>query len=415
MIRVLAAVTMLFVSAAVHAQGIKSCDAFDTPDHHWQVVCVFSPSSDENSVPRLKAYLFDPVAGRIVPSVLADPSRDGFSLTMQEMLDPKRTYLVFAMGTTVQGKSSADVTNGKVTFHAATPADAGKTGAASATKQASALESVIANVQGADSKEKADLYFSGTIWAVGGQDWSWAGSVDLKIQRPFSVGNTRFDHQFGPSLTLQSSNDPSADPDSLKYGVQWSGRLIGIHGRFKGMFAKEDLRMDTTPDFSDRNFISEPRFTFALPTLASARKNRRGYLEPFVGVEAGRNIEAPLATVDGTGRARPLAGVSFALAFTKVPHLQSISITSDYVRRWLLETELGYHADSKNVLHLTSVGTAPKDRVTSKINFMMKDWLGISFGHDYGSEPPAFKLIDNKLTLGLVIQAKFGSAKTAAK
>lgn len=399
-------VSVMWVTFSAQGQQLSKCIAAnEAPAGHWMVNCGFSVTADADSVAKLKAYIFDPAVGRVVQSVLTDFSSDGFDLDVQEDLDKDRSYFVFADEVTFSGKPPDAILSSKLGFKAS--AGGGSGGGGSNPRWRTYFTKIVA----APNKDKSDLYFDGSVWTVAGQDWNWAGSVDLKVQIPFRIGRTRFDHQISPFVTLQSSNDPSADPDSLKYGANWSARLFGIHGWFKGLFGKEELRIESTRDFTDENFISDTRFTLELPSLVPRKKSFHGFIEPFGGVETGKNIKSPLATVDGSGRARPLAGLSFSLTFTKVPRLKAISITSDLIRRWPLETELGFKADSNNVLQLTSVGTAPKDHAVSKINFMLNDLLGFSFGHEYGSEPPEFKSVDNKLTVSLLFQAKFGSSK----
>lgn len=393
---------LLTLASGVKAQTMSQCVASRNPSEgHWFVTCSLS-SIDNNSVSQLKAYVFDPSVGQILASVLSNPSPDGFDLNVQQELDKDQVYFVFAQGLTSNGKPPDTILNAKLKFNLPQQNNAQPT---------TNWQTFFKKFAGAPSKEKSDFYFAGEIWTVAGQDWDWAGSVDLKLQAPFRVGETRFDHQISPFVTLQLSNDPSADPDSLKFGGAWTGRLLGVHDFFKGLYGKQEIRIEADRSFTDENFISDSRFTVELPSIVSKSKTFHGYLEPFVGVEAGKNLKAPLSQVDGTGRARPMAGASFALTFTKIPRLKALSFTSDYARRWPLLPELGFKADANNVLQLTQVGTSPKDRVVSKINFMFTDWLGAYFGHEYGSEPPDFKLVDNKLTTGLLIQAKFGSSR----
>lgn len=396
MMRTLFISLTLLVCVNMAGQTITQCMASnDSQAGQGLVTCGFSTAADEASLVNFKAYIFDPDAGLVVESWISAKSPENFDLTTREALDSGYTYFVFAHGLTFGGKPPKAALTSNVKF--------------SSTGTSGTQKTSFSTIVAADSKEKSDLYFAGQIWTVAGQDWNWAGSVDLKAQLPFRVGETRFDHQVGPFLTLQISNDPSADPDSFKYGVDWTARIVGIHGWFKGIYLKEEPRVESTRDFADQNVISDTRFTVELPSLVSRRKIFHGYVEPFLGVEAGKNLKAPLPQVDGTGRARPLAGISFALTFTKIPHLQGLGVTADLLRRWPLLAELGYTVDSNKMLRLATVGTAPKDRVSAKLNFMVKDWIGAFLGDEYGSEPPAFKLVDNKLTFGLLIQARFGS------
>ena len=405
-LRIFFNLALLAGTSNLYAQTINCSASNEFPDSQWLVTCGFSENPDSSSLHQIKGYVFDPVAGRVIPGVIAEtPTIDGFNLNMREALKTDQTYYVFAHGLTFKSKAPDSILTSKLRFKQSARSKPGV-----ATKTAG--QTFFGKIEGSGSKAKSDLYFAGEIWTVAGQDWNWAGSVDLKVQAPFRVGQSRFDHQISPFVTLQISHDPSADPDSLKYGGNWSARLVDIHGRwFKGLFSKEELRIESTRDFTNQNFISDTRFMIQTRSIVPANKSFHGFIEPFFGMEAGKNLEAPLPQVDGTGRARPLIGASFSLTFTKVPHLHSVGITSDLIRRWPLEKELGFKADSNNVLQLTSVGTAPKDRVTSKINFMFTEWFGAYFGHEYGGEPPAFNLVDNKLTTGILIQAKFSSSK----
>jgi hypothetical protein len=55
-------------------------------------------------------------------------------------------------------------------------------------------------------------------------------------------------------------------------------------------------------------------------------------------------------------------------------------------------------------LVLNSVGTNPRDYVTTKVEYDFGDYFGITVQHDYGELPPIFAKVKNKYTIGLVLK-----------
>ena len=116
-------------------------------------------------------------------------------------------------------------------------------------------------------------------------------------------------------------------------------------------------------------------------------------------------MKSPVSGAYAGGIARPSAGVHVYLNFFKAatPGRQAF-VESEYIRRWPLRGEPLFSQDKSGNLVLNSVGTSPRDYVTTKIEFDFVDYFGITLQHDYGELPPVFTKVNNKYTIGLVLK-----------
>jgi len=125
----------------------------------------------------------------------------------------------------------------------------------------------------------------------------------------------------------------------------------------------------------------------------------------MVGLELGSNARAPKAGLYDGIVLRPAIGVHFYLnVFTSKDFKKTASIESDYVRRWPMYSEPNSVTDSSGKVQISSVGTNPRDYVTTKLNFDFDSYFGFTLQHDYGELPPLFTRVQNKYSVGLVFK-----------
>ncbi|MGC4052790.1 MAG: hypothetical protein QM757_25960 [Paludibaculum sp.] len=139
-------------------------------------------------------------------------------------------------------------------------------------------------------------------------------------------------------------------------------------------------------DFTYTNFVYATRFKIYSrgwsPTTGS-----RFYVRPFLGVDVGRNLASEVAAPRDQTILRPVAG-------------------SDYIRYWPLNHEVLITTDKSGSILTPSVGTKARDHIKAGVGIDFNKWAGVKVAYKRGSLPPAFKFVDNKVTLSLVIKAK---------
>lgn len=267
------------------------------------------------------------------------------------------------------------------------------------------------NLETADDREEANYYFSGEVTRASGTDFN--GSVDIKVERPFTADFWGTSHWIGPVFDLRASSDSAADPDSVKFGLDWLSIVAGPKGRIQSVFWDNDGLIESDRDFDNTNIRWGSKFIFPLKTWQDRRaKKVLFYVRPFIGTELGKNLKSPLPEADGGGLARVLGGATLNLKFPlrKLGKDSSISLEALYERRWLLKREISFEEQEDGSLKSVTFGTNPRDWVEGKLIFKFNQFFGPFIGYEYGEQPPAFKLVDHKMKIGLIVSAKLKSS-----
>jgi hypothetical protein len=85
-------------------------------------------------------------------------------------------------------------------------------------------------------------------------------------------------------------------------------------------------------------------------------------------------------------------------------NLTSIALDTNFELRLPQDPEPFTH--KVNGSAVTFAGTNPRPHVVTTLDFMFTEYAGLSLGYEYGSLPPTFKLVNNKVSAGLVIKLK---------
>jgi hypothetical protein len=106
--------------------------------------------------------------------------------------------------------------------------------------------------------------------------------------------------------------------------------------------------------------------------------------------------------LEGSLIARPMVGADVNLIFDlNKSFLKNIALEANGGRRWLLRNEVSIDTDKNGNTIAVISNTKPKDYVKNSLTIGVTDYLGITFSHEYGRLPPLYKLLDNKMTVGL--------------
>jgi hypothetical protein len=133
-------------------------------------------------------------------------------------------------------------------------------------------------------------------------------------------------------------------------------------------------------------------------------------LELSGGLEFGSNLKNDFAVANKTigGQGWFLRGVPSATCYLIVPkvlRLSKISITSSYTAR-IPTTDEVFIETRHRANPVPELSSNTRNFVQNTINFMLTDYFGIQIKHQYGSLPPAFNLVQNSGSIGLIFALK---------
>ena len=277
------------------------------------------------------------------------------------------------------------------------------------------------NFKTAKGRDDAHLYFAGELNRASGT--SFSGSVDLKIELPLPALRTPR-HELLPFLDLKASNDPKANPDTIKVGLasKFIVAQAGLEYSEKSPVAAiawyNTGKIEGDRDFDNTNVIASSVFLFPLkPLFLTPASRDRAFvaLTPFVGIEAGKNLSSPVVAAEGRGLARILVGSQiFMRLFQGEESFARLTLDGVYERRWPLRAEIGFrdatieieNGKDKTIQVPAFFGSRPRQWAEAKLNYNFNEFFGVFTGYQYGELPPAYKLVDHGFRFGLVVKAK---------
>jgi hypothetical protein len=131
-------------------------------------------------------------------------------------------------------------------------------------------------------------------------------------------------------------------------------------------------------------------------------------IDPFIGVELGKNVKSLLEGAEGRGIVRPLFGANYILFFPiGSPGLDEIRLEANYIRRMPLKREVTFDFDKDDNPFLVSFGRSPRDYADAKLNFNFTEMFGAFIGYEYGELPPLYNLVDHSMKIGFTYKVKF--------
>lgn len=356
--------------------------------------------------------VFDQTDGKAVPigpdtiqyaRTSSNPPTESTSVTFQAALDPKHKYIVSAVNLQFKGcpNSASVMAFSKIDIKEE------KTPAAQPT-QPTVKAFAFSSAKGRDD---ADLYLAGLVNGAEGTKASYTADIKAQFRYLLSSASSGGDEHnkfrsgiwFVPNFDLKASTDPKADGNSVSMGMAFPfGHPLNSQ-TVTWMDLEPGAQGESDKQFRDINTIFRFRSYFLVRNFGSGRLQ---FLpQPYLGFEAGGNVKSPVSGAYAGGIARPSAGVHVYLNFFKAatPGRQAF-VESEYIRRWPLRGEPVFSQDKSGNLVLNSVGTNPRDYVTTKVEYDFVDYFGITLQHDYGELPPVFTKVNNKYTVGLVLK-----------
>jgi hypothetical protein len=273
-------------------------------------------------------------------------------------------------------------------------------------------------IVGADSKDDADVYLSGTYSPRIHSPAQYSYDIAVGYGLPY-LSQTHPDRgRIGFSITGAADQRPNLDPDSYYAGALWQaypvrtafGALQGVVFQLDigGEFARKKLGDSKT---KTSNFLApSPHFEF--PIRLYSGSGVFVTMKPIIGFEYGENFQNEQAP-HGTGfLARWLVGTDTVLTCKpKKRFLYSISLSSSWRGRYLQEKEI----DTTSVFNPTTqdfdftfnVTRKPRNHIQSKLDWKWTEFFGLTASHELGAVPPIFNYVDHSVSIGFTFSAAF--------
>jgi hypothetical protein len=255
----------------------------------------------------------------------------------------------------------------------------------------------------AKGKEDADIYFSGS--AAGARESKPLYSFESKLGYLFSLGRKG---AIGPRAEVSAASESDIDPDSIKATVSYEKAWPLKWWRSSGFILRSDaLGLEFDKENRNRNLMTELNGTLVLPPKRLGESTFAA-VDFMAGFEGGHNYRHALNEDEGLGNLwRWKFGANFYFVALKPPpvfKLKRVDFSTEYKVRLLDSAEP--FTETVGGEEVTMLRKKPRHYVGSDLDLMFSDALGVSLKYRYGSLPPAFKLVNNSVSVGLTFKLK---------
>lgn len=264
-----------------------------------------------------------------------------------------------------------------------------------------------------DGRDDSDLYGSYEVTSVRGADGATTGSADIKVKVPFRIDMWKRSSTIAPFFDLKVSSNAKADPDSIKFGVEW--RIPSYVGNdpdasfpYTQIALASSGLIEAPKNLDNVNAVLEERLIFPCANLLGGGSKTKLYIDPFLGFEVGKNLKSPLPEAEGNAIFRGIFGANlrFKQPVSGVFLLKSIGFETGYIGRVHATRELTFEKQSNGTYTLLAYDKGPKHYVNSKLIFKVNDYFGPYVGFEWGRLPPKYNFVDHKWTFGLLFKSK---------
>lgn len=258
-----------------------------------------------------------------------------------------------------------------------------------------------------EKRDKADIYLFGS-W-VSGPDVSPVYNVDLSVAPPpLDIKIRGGDFRVTTSFTMKSAERRSVDPDSYQVSAKM-GRLYPVNLGEAGPyldFQWDAARLEFSRKDSFSNFVTAPSLVFSKALFASLTEQKlvraAVNVELLGSIEAGANLRAK-DLPEGYGTIfRVVPGVAFYAAFPGALGTEEVRWTSTYRAR-ILTTKEPYIDVRDDDEPFASVARGTRHEWKDQLEVKVTPLLSLAVAHEFGSTPPAFKILNHRFTLGVTM------------
>lgn len=260
----------------------------------------------------------------------------------------------------------------------------------------------------AKDKKTAEVYMKlGYSPAIGSPQQY---TIDTAFALLLPLSSTHNYGHLGGLATVNTDNRKTVDPDSFRAFLAYQRALAApAESASRGVLFTWLVGGGEFEKKADNmNFISSPMLEFPLRLFPRNYRNSKqpiASLDPLIGAEVGYNFRNAV-TPDGLGGLfRGLAGATFMFHFNpKFPGFQGVQLSSIYRMRLPARAEVFTNTTTNpqgKVVDAPSLSIKPRHYVKTELSFGLAKSLAFSIAHEHGELPPAFRAIDNKVTIGL--------------
>lgn len=256
-----------------------------------------------------------------------------------------------------------------------------------------------------DKRDKADVYLYGA-W-ISGPDLAPTYNVDLSIGAPLKDFTWR-GTAFRPSLlaTVKTAERRDFDPDSYsvvaKVGRIYPADLDDAGPYFD--FQWDVARVEFSRKDSFRNWVTAP--TVVLSHALFVRKDANKFVRAAIdgeilgSIEAGNNLQAKDLPDGYGGIFRVVPGVALYGSFPGAFGLEEIRWTTTYRAR-ILTTKEPFTDVRDDDQPFPSLARGTRHEWKDQLDVKLTPLLSLAITHEFGSVPPAFKILDHRFMLGV--------------
>jgi hypothetical protein len=258
------------------------------------------------------------------------------------------------------------------------------------------------------SKGNSDIYLNGSYSPAinGPPQYSIDGSVGLLF--PLIPSSQTNYGSVGFLGTVNTDKRPTADPDSYRFFAVYQRVLTSQpHWPLEGvLFTWLAGGAEFDRKANNINFISSPILDFPI-RLRGAIHNKGSFvpvLTPELGMESGNNFTNAVNSGGQGFVARGLMGANLSTDFkSKLIFFQGIHIDNTYRVRLPATAEV-YTLTTTNAagksVDVPALSTQARHYLKNELNFVLWKQLSFSVTHEYGTLQPAFRLVDQKVSIG---------------
>lgn len=245
----------------------------------------------------------------------------------------------------------------------------------------------------AKGKDTADVYVSGSLSRTANDRFYGNADVKLRypiVERPFG---DRL-HRFAPTFDLVASDNPEADPNSMRAGINWQFFPIqALAGWLPATRWENAFEHESSRDFEYRTMVWRSELLFLPPPVPIG--TGRFWISPTVGFAAGAIRQTPAGTVDAGPFSRLLTG---ATATFEIPTFfgKMLTLNAEYAYRRQLQDEL---VGPRTV----ASGVHQWRRASAEIAF--NDFVAFGAVFQDGEQPPVYKRVTRSLVFDLTFKA----------
>jgi hypothetical protein len=238
-------------------------------------------------------------------------------------------------------------------------------------------------------------------------------SIDTSVGLLFPIA-TKASADYGSLgflAAVKTDKRKQADPDSYRvFGVYQIAavkkQIWPVQGvLFSWLFGGAEFERQA----ENTNFISSPLLDFPIRLRGriNTQKTVVPVLIPEVGIELGNNFGNAVNRGGQGFIARGVLGGNFSVTFNpKTKLFQGIHLTSNYKLRLPAReevfTDTATNSSGKTV-DVPFLSTKPRHYIKNELGFTLWDPISLTITHEYGDIPPAFRLVDHKVTIGLTL------------